>query len=83
MSNIYIDIYIDVFIRKLGLIFKLDQLLGYLVRNIFMEKVYRKHAIKTSAIPCFKACVHYFLTNFYISPNDSPSKTMEDVFYFI
>ena len=31
----------------------------------------------------FKACVRYFLTNFYFSPNDSPSKTMEDVFYFI
>ena len=25
----------------------------------------------------------YFLTNFYFSPNDSPSKTIEDVFYFI
>ena len=31
----------------------------------------------------FKACVRYFLTNFYLSPNDSPSKTMKDVFYFI
>ena len=31
----------------------------------------------------FKACVHYFLTNFYFLPNDSPSKTMKDVFYFI
>ena len=25
----------------------------------------------------------YFLTNFYFSANDSPSKTMEYVFYFI
>ena len=25
----------------------------------------------------------YFLTNFSFSPNDSPSKTMKDVFYFI
>ena len=24
----------------------------------------------------FKACVHYFLSNFYFSPNDSPSETM-------
>ena len=24
-----------------------------------------------------------FLTNFYFSPNDSPLKTMKDVFYFI
>ena len=30
-----------------------------------------------------KACVCYFLRNFYFSPNDSPSKTMKDVFYFI
>ena len=29
-----------------------------------------------------KACVRYFLTYFYFSPNDSPSKTMKDVFYF-
>ena len=31
----------------------------------------------------FKACVCYFLTNFYFWPNDSPSETMKDVFYFI
>ena len=31
----------------------------------------------------FKACVRYFLSNFYFSPNDSPSKTMKNVFYFI
>ena len=30
-----------------------------------------------------KACAHYFLSNFYSSPNDSPSKTMKNVFYFI
>ena len=30
-----------------------------------------------------KACVHYFLSNFYFSPNDSPSKTMKNVFHFI
>ena len=30
-----------------------------------------------------KACVCYFLTNFYLSPNDSPSKAMKDAFYFI
>ena len=69
-----------VFIRKLGLIFKLGQLIRYLVKNISIEKVYRKHAIKTSPIPRFKACVPYFLRNFYFSSNDSPSKTMEVVF---
>ena len=30
-----------------------------------------------------QACVRYFLTNLYFSPNDSPSKTMKDVFGFI
>ena len=30
----------------------------------------------------FKACVRYFLPNFYFSPNDSPSKTMKKVFLF-
>ena len=30
-----------------------------------------------------KACIHYFLLNFYFLPNDSPSKTMKSVFYFI
>ena len=31
----------------------------------------------------FKVCVCYFLANFHFSPNDSPSKTMKNVFYFI
>ena len=31
----------------------------------------------------FKACICYFLSNFYFSRNDSPSKTMKNVFYFI
>ena len=30
-----------------------------------------------------KACVRYFLSNFYFSPNNSPSRTMKNVFYFI
>ena len=42
---------VDVFVRKLGAIFKLSQLIGYLVRNISMEEVYRKHALKTNVIP--------------------------------
>ena len=35
------------------------------------------------AIELLKACVRYFLTTFYFSPNDSPSKTVKHVFYFI
>ena len=31
----------------------------------------------------FKACVRYFLSNFYFSPSDSPSKKTQNVFYFI
>ena len=27
-----------------------------------------------------KACVRYFLSNFYFSPNDIPSKAMKNVF---
>ena len=33
--------------------------------------------------PLFKACVRYFLSKFYFSPNDSSSITMKNVFYFI
>ena len=28
-----------------------------------------------------KACVRYFLTNYYFSPNDIPSKTIKEVFF--
>ena len=35
------------------------------------------------AIHVFKACARYFLSNFYFAPNDSPSKTMKNVFYLI
>ena len=31
----------------------------------------------------FKACACYFLSNFYFSRNDTPSKTMKFFFYFI
>ena len=37
----------------------------------------------TTNSPKFKASVRYVLTNLCFSPNDSPSKTMTDVFYFI
>ena len=30
----------------------------------------------------YKACVRYFLSNFYFLPNDSPSKAMQNVFLF-
>ena len=37
----------------------------------------------SSACCLLKACVCYVLRIFNFSPNDSPSKTMKDVFYFI
>ena len=37
---------------------------------------------KTGVKLSFKACVRYFLSNFHFSPNDNPSKTMENVFLF-
>ena len=43
----------DIFVRKLGLIQELGQLIWYLVRNIFMENIYRKYAPNTSAISIF------------------------------
>ena len=43
----------NVFISKLGLILKLGQLIGHLVTNIFIEKVYKKYAQKTSNIRLF------------------------------
>ena len=33
-------------------------------------------------LKALKACVLYFLSNFYFSPNDSPSKTTKNAFYF-
>ena len=62
---IYIDIYtfinwlkknfkkyilFDVFIRKIDLTLSIAQLMGYLVRKIFMKKSYRKYALKTNFI---------------------------------
>ena len=37
--------------------------------------------IDFALVSIVKACVCYFLSNFYFFPNDSPSKTMKNVFY--
>ena len=42
-----------------------------------------RHGDLFRTIAVLKASVRYFLSNFYFSPNDSPSKTMKNVFYFI
>ena len=53
--------------------------------NAFHPNVPFLQSLKISENPLdvLKACVRYFLSNFYFSPNDSPSKTMKNVFYFI
>ena len=40
---------------------ELGQLIGYLVRNIFMEKLYRKSALITSAIYIFPHPLFFLL----------------------
>ena len=38
---------------------------------------------RRSAVFIVKACVRYFLSNDYFSPDDGPLKTMKNVYYFI
>ena len=38
---------------------------------------------RAASIVINKVCVRYFWSNFYFQPNDSPSKTIKNVFYFI
>ena len=40
-------------------------------------------ATQSLSLQHIKAWVRYFFSNFYFSPNDSPSKTMKNAFYFI
>ena len=47
------------------------------------RKKYILYKHRTANENFFKAYVHYFLSNFYFSPNDSPSKSVKNVFYFI
>ena len=41
------------------------------------------HCHQYKSLLLVKACVHYFYQIFIYSSNDSPSKTMKNVFYFI
>ena len=49
----------------------------------FLEKKSSFRRLRLTFSSVLGACVHYFLTNLYFSPNDSTSKTMKHVFYFI
>ena len=50
----------------------------------FFPECYKTQEICDKAVDTcpfvFKACVRYFLSNLYFLPNDSPSKTMKNVF---
>ena len=50
-----------------------DELHKPIIKNFKRRKVYSS----------FKACIRYFYQIFIFSPNDSPSKTMKNAFYFI
>ena len=54
-----------------------------IVVNTENSKTNEPHRFKLDLTDKLKACVHHFLSNFYFSPNGSPSKTMKNVFYFI
>ena len=62
---------------------KFDRL--HLVYHFTVPLTERQHSFFMIQRPDFvlKACVRYFLSNFYFSPNDSPLKIMKNIFYFI
>ena len=69
-------------IWKMSLIFEFTlSKLGYM--GISME-IWEKMKWKCSlTISLFKACVRDFYQIFIFLPNDNPSKTMKNAFYFI
>ena len=46
---------------------------------LILFKIKKLHFLDNEIV---KACVRYFLINFYFSPKNSPSKTTKDVFLF-
>ena len=53
------------------------------ISPLLLLKLQKESSKRIFLLGNFKACVCYFLTNFYFPLNDSPWKTMKDVFYFI
>ena len=51
-----------------------------MVYSRFRDNIWGADLADMQFISKFKACARYFLTNFYLSPNDSPSKTMKMFF---
>ena len=58
-------------------ILKIDQLIG----PPTCRGSYKITVVCQAGYPTVKACVCYFLSNFYFSPNNSPSKTMKNVYF--
>ena len=75
------DIVPVVFLKNCEL--ELSYILAELFNKCLKESCFPDCWMVSSVVPIFKACVCYFLTNFCLSSNDSPSKTAKDVFYFI
>ena len=55
------------------------------LKYMFLKKRFPVFVLnfKSILLNNLKACVSYFLSNSYFSPNNSPSKTMQNIFYFI
>ena len=54
----------------------IERVKEYKLLGIILDEHFELHSY-------VKVCVRYFLSNFYFSPNDSPSKTMKNILYFI
>ena len=53
------------------------------ILNCLPENLSATALFKNGRFSKLKACVCYFYQIFIYAPNDSPSKTMKNVFYFI
>ena len=54
-----------------------------LISSMFMATLSALQKVIFNQIVIFKACVSYFLSNFYFSPNDNPSKAMKNVLFHL
>ena len=54
----------------------------FVVLTVFLKKSQALvvSIVNTDIIIFLKACVRYFLSNFYFPPNDSPSETIKNIF---
>ena len=69
-------VFFTIEVKKLLKVLVISQ--GLLIVTSLTERV-----LGTSDERLFKAGVRYFLSKFYFSLNDSPSKTMKNISYFM